>query len=150
MIRIQKKIGEILIERGLITQAQLEDALAEQARTNKFLGDILIKNRKILEKDLLSVLAKQFNLSFIELHSENINWDFVKKFSPSLILDHKCIPIRQDEWSVTFGINNPLDVNLIKRAEDEARGLKLNLVLISRNDLEGFIVKYKQQVQRNV
>ncbi|MDP3042447.1 MAG: hypothetical protein Q8N62_07015 [Candidatus Omnitrophota bacterium] len=150
MLRNQKKIGEILIERGLITQAQLEDALAEQARTNKFLGDILLKNKKIIEKDLLSVLAKQFNISFIKLNNENINWDFVKKFSPSLILDYKCIPIKGDEWSITIGINNPLEVDLIKKAEDEARGLRLNLVLVSKDDLEGFIVKYKQQVQRNI
>jgi len=150
MIRNQKKIGEILIERGLITQEQLLDALAEQARTNKFLGDILLKNKKIIEKDLLSVLSKQFNLSFVNLNNENINWDFVKKFSASLILDYKCIPVRGDEWSITIGINNPLDVNSIKKAEDEARGLRLNLVLVSKDDLEGFIVKYKQQMQRNI
>jgi type IV pilus assembly protein PilB len=150
MFRSQKKIGEILIESGLITQEQLERALAEQSRTNKFLGDILLKKREINERDLLLALSKQFDVPVINLDNDNINWDFVKKFSPSAILDYKCLPIREDEWSVTIGITNPLDFDSIKKAEEEAGGLKLKFVLVSKDDLEEFIVRYKRHMQLNI
>jgi type IV pilus assembly protein PilB len=150
MIRNQKKIGEILIECSLITQEQLERALSEQARTNQFLGDILLKNKDINERDLLLALSKQFNMPFINLNNEDIDWEFINKFSASLLLDYQCIPILEDEWSVTIGIRNPLDVDSIKKAEEEARGLKLRLVLVSKDDLEEFIGKYKQHKRLNI
>jgi type IV pilus assembly protein PilB len=150
MLRSQKKIGEILIECGFITQEQLERALAEQSKTNKFIGDILLKNRQINERDLLLALSKQFNLPCVSLDYDNIDWDFVSKFSASSILDYKCLPIQEDEWSITIGITNPLDVDSIKKAEEEAGGLKLNLVLISHEDLEDFIARYKRHNQLNI
>jgi hypothetical protein len=150
MFRSQKRIGEILIESGLITPEQLERALAEQSRTNKFLGDILLKKREINERDLLSALSQQFDIPFINLDNDNINWDFVEKFSPSSILDYKCLPVQEDEWSLTIGITNPLDVDSIKKAEEVAGGLKLKFVLVSQDDLEEFIVRYKRHMQLNI
>ena len=52
-----KRIGEILVEKRLITPAQLEDALKEQKGTNQFLGYILVHRELITEEDLSMALA---------------------------------------------------------------------------------------------
>lgn len=52
----RKRLGEALIGKGLITEAQLQDALREQGLTKEFLGAILLKRKLITERDLLENL----------------------------------------------------------------------------------------------
>jgi type IV pilus assembly protein PilB len=144
MKKSEKKLGEILLKRGIINAEQLEGALAEQKLTKEFIGSIVVKRHYIAESDLVRALAEQFNLPMISLGNSYIDWDASKQFSPSLVLDHKCLPIKKDGKSITIAIVNPLDVWAIKRAEDEARGLDTNFVLVSMTDMEEISKRYKQ------
>lgn len=146
----QKKIGELLIDRGLITQKQLDEALEFQKISGEFLGQILIRMRLITEEDLMNVLSKQFNMPFMELKYRYVDVNLLKKFSPSLILDYKCFPIKKDDWSLTVAITNPLDVWSIKRAEQEAGGLRLKLVLVTNSDMEEAIERYRQYIRGGI
>lgn len=147
MIRSQKKLGEILINKGLITGEQLTEALDEQRKTNEFLGKIFLKKNQLKEKDLLEAISGQFNIPYVSLKYKYIDWQLVKQFGLSLILDYKCFPIAKDEWSVTVAITNPLDVWAIKKAEEGARGLKLKLVLVSEGDMKEAIERYQQYIR---
>ncbi len=62
-----KKIGEILIEMGLIDDAQRAEALQLQARSGKQLGAILIEKRTISEADLYKALSRQSGIPYIAL-----------------------------------------------------------------------------------
>lgn len=150
MIRSQKRLGEMLVEKGLISTAQLNQALAEQAGTKEFLGRILVRNKLIKEQDFLEALSEQFNIPFLNLKNTYIDWDFVNSFSASLILDYGCFPVKKDDWSVTFAITNPLDVWALKQAEGEARGLKLKFVLTSNEDMQALLKRYQQYRRGNI
>ena len=151
MIRkTQKKIGEILVAKGLISEKQLEEALAQQHKNKKFLGEILIENYSINEKDLLDVLSEQFDIEVISLKNKYIDWNFVKGFSSSLILDHKCFPVKKGEQAITIAITNPLDVWALKKSEDESRGLKVIWVLVSQKDMQEVIQQYQQYIRGNI
>jgi len=147
MGRKKKRLGEVLIEKGLIKPGQLNDALDEQKITKEFLGTILLKRNQIKEKDLLEVLSEQFDIPFISIKYEYVDWEFVKGLSPSLILDYKCFPFHRDDDSITVAITNPLDPWVLKKAEEETRGFKLKLVLVSEEDMKDSIERYKENVQ---
>jgi len=150
MIKSQKKLGEILMAKGLITSVQLKEALDEQRKTNEFLGKIFLKKNQLKEKDLLEAISEQFNISYVSLKYKYIDWQLVKQFSLALILDYQCFPIAKDERSITFAITNPLDVWAIKKAEEEVRGLKLKLVLVSEGDMKETIQRYQQYLRSNI
>ena len=150
MLRKQKRLGEILLEKDLITPAQLKSALAEQARSKEFLGTILVRRKLIKEDALLATLSEQFNIPVINLAYRYFDWKFVKDFSPTLILDYHCFPVTKDDWTVTIAITNPLDVWVLKKAEEEARGLRLRLALTSEKDMQEAIQRYRQCVQRHI
>jgi type IV pilus assembly protein PilB len=150
MDRKQKLLGEILIEKSLITPEQLKSALEEQVTTKEFLGAILIGRRYIQEVDLLKALSEQFNIPFIKLRDKYIDWELVKQFSSSLILDYKCIPIKKDDYSITIALTNPLDAWLLKKAEEEAKGLNVKMVLASQADIQEVIERYKQYMRRHI
>lgn len=150
MFRSQKRLGEILIEKGLITAEQLKEALAQQSETKEFLGKILLKKNISRETDLLEALAAQFNIRYARLKYRYIDWQLLKQFSVALILDYHCIPIARDEWSVTIAISNPLDAWAIKKAEEEARGLRINLVLASEDDIKEIIQRYQKYLRSHI
>ena len=147
MVRSQKKLAEILISKGLITSEQLKVALDEQQKTNEFLGKIFLRMKQLKENDLLEALSEQFNIPYASLKYKYIDWQLVKQFSLALILDYKCCPIAKDAWSVTVAITNPLDAWAIKKAEEEVRGLKLKLVLVSEGDMQEVIQRYQQHIR---
>ena len=147
MEKPKKQLGEILIEKSLIGPEQLKDALTEQRRTKEFLGSILLKKKYIAEKDLLKALSDQFGIPVVKIKDKYIDWNFVRRFSPSLILENKCLPIKGDDVSVTVAITNPLDAWAIKKAEDETKGFILKLVLVSEEDMSDAIERYQQYVR---
>lgn len=146
----QKRLGEILIEKGLLTQPQLEAALERQKRTKEFLGAILLKENLIKERYLLEALSEQCGVPVISLKNRYIDWKFVKQFTPELILGYKCFPVGKDDWAVTVAVTNPLDVWPIKKAEEEARGLKLKLVLVSEEDMREAIERYREFMRGDI
>jgi hypothetical protein len=146
----QKRLGEMLIQKGLLNQKQLEEVLTEQARSKKFLGEILIKEARIKEADLMLCLSEQFAMPFVSLADKYIDFNFVKTFSSSLILDYRCFPLERDIWSVTMAITNPLDVWLFKKAQDEAGHLKLKFVLILSSDMDDVSKRYRKYLQGNI
>jgi hypothetical protein len=150
MDRREKRLGEILIEDGLITAEQLKAALKEQDLTKEFLGKILLKRKLLMESALLKVLSEQFDLPVVDLKYRYFDWKLMKGFSPSLMLDHHCLVIAKDESTVTMAITNPLDVWTRKKAEQEAGFLKLKLVLVSEEDMREAIEKYRQYIQKNI
>jgi len=138
------------VEKGLITEKQLIEALKEQQRTNEFLGSILIRRKLIKERDLFKMLSEQYNMPLVSLKNRYIDWDLVKGFSSALILDHKCFPLQKDEWSVTFAITNPLDVWALKRIEEESQGRGARLVLTTNDDIAAVIRRYQAYRKANI
>ena len=71
--RKSKQLGQILIELGYITAAQLETALEEHRATPKSLGRVLIDLGMIKESDLVRALAEQVGLEFVDLSEFQID-----------------------------------------------------------------------------
>lgn len=139
-----------MIEHGLITPQDFEAALKEQARTNEYLGRILIQNGLIKEKDLLMALSEQFDIPLVSLKNKYIDLKAAKSFSTSLIMDYRCFPFRMDKSSVTVAITNPLDMWGLKKVEEETAGYNLNLVLVSEEDMQEAIQRYKDYTSKDI
>jgi type IV pilus assembly protein PilB len=150
MDKKKRLLGAILVEKGIINNEQLECALAEQARTKEFLGAILINEFQVEEKDLLKALSEQFNMPLVALKNKYIDWDFVKQFDPSFVLDSKCFPILKEKDGITIAITNPLDVWRMKKAEEATSGSKLKFALVSEEDMKDAIHRYKEYVKSNI
>lgn len=143
MDKTSKQIGEILVAKGVITAERLQEALAEQRITKEFLGQILLKRMLITEKDLLQILSEQFGFPFISLKKEDIDLDIAMQFSATLILEHKCFPLKQDDYTVTVAIANPLDAWALNRAEKESMH-RVKFVLITEKDMLWLIQQYRR------
>ena len=107
MTSLRRLLGEILISKGQITPEQLQKALEEQKRTKEFLGAVLLKKRLVNEKQLAEALSVQFEIPNESLKNLYVDWDLVHRFPASLIVEHRCFPVRKEPASLWFAVTNP-------------------------------------------
>ncbi len=150
MKKSSKRIGEILINRGKVTESQVMDALKDQKMTGNFLGKILVDKGLISDVEVTQALGEQFELPIVEITPEKINIDLARKFSSALIVDHKCFPLSEDEYSVTVAIVNPLDAVALAKWEEEVNPRSLKLVLASENDINNVIQEFRKYISESI
>jgi type IV pilus assembly protein PilB len=140
------RLGDILIRKGWITSQQLNEALEEQRRAHEFLGSILLKKKFITEQQLVETLSEQFKIPWLGLENYYVEWDLTMKFSPSLILEHRCFPLREEREAVVVAMVNPLDAWALSKAESEAQSRKVKFVLVRESDMREMQRRYRQHV----
>ncbi|MBF4255460.1 type II/IV secretion system protein [Vibrio anguillarum] len=77
-IKLRKRLGDLLVEEGSITENQVEQALAAQKRSGRKLGDTLIELGFLSEQQMLSFLSQQLSLPLIDLSRANVDIDAVQ------------------------------------------------------------------------
>ena len=78
------RLGDILIEAGILTIDQLEDALVLQKQKNKKLGELLIDEKILTEEQILGVLEYQLGIPYVDLNKYYIDPKAPKIISESL------------------------------------------------------------------
>ena len=145
-----RRIGELLISKGFITEAQLHDALMEQKISEKFIGMILKDKGTITDHDLTEVLGEQFNIPLIDMRSQYIDMELAHKYSSALIIDHKCFPLKSEENFITFAIVNPLDMVALSKMDEESSPLTVNHAIVTESDMNEVIDQYRKYVSQSI
>ena len=108
--RKAKQLGQILIEQGLITSAQLEQALEEHRKTPKSLGRVLIDLGLIKEADLVRALAEQVGLEFVDLAEYHIDPSSTTLLPDALARRYRAIPIGERDGKLLVAMSDPANV----------------------------------------
>jgi hypothetical protein len=109
-----KKLGEILLETGLIDEFQLKAALAEQGMWGGRLGSIMIKKGFVSEKDVLSVIEKQYGLSVISLDAiEKPSSEVLKMVGVEAAKKFVIFPVGLEGKTLLIAIADPTDLQML-------------------------------------
>ena len=109
----RKRLGEILIDQGLIHEEHLIAALNEQKRTGELLGQTLVRMGYATEDDIASTIVIQFGLPFLPVTKYQINEEVKHIFPPRLLRQYQFLPIdkiglyrdeRRASWPVTHTV----------------------------------------------
>lgn len=105
------KIGELLIEKGLITSQQLKSALQESKRTGEIIGKVLVDMKLISQDSLLEVLAEHLALPFYKtLSSVVVSEDVIKKVPAKFVWHYRFMPLSIKGKILTIAVSDPLAV----------------------------------------
>src|SRR5881396_3735965 len=141
--RKTKKLGEILVEEGLISADQLERALLEQSRTDQLLGRILIDLKMVRESDLMAALAKQIGFRFVDLNDFQIDGGAAMLIPEQVARRYRALPIGYEDSRLLVAMADP--ANLF--ALDDIRtitGMDVQPVVATAADIEAAIRKYSR------
>jgi type IV pilus assembly protein PilB len=103
-------LGALLIDEGLLTEAQLDAALTEQTRTGKPLGRLLIEQGTISETELVRTLAHQVGLEFVDLADWTIDGSVASLVNESLARRYQAIPIGWEDGKLVVAMADPSNV----------------------------------------
>ena len=118
MISYQKKrLGDILIESGKLTEDRLKEALFIQKQVGKRLGEILVEQNFVTEEDIIEVLEKQLNIERVNLEIIRIDRRAIKMISEKVCRKHLIFPYEVDDNTIKVAMADPLDIVAIDDVE---------------------------------
>jgi len=135
-----QKLGEILIYYKIITSEQLEEALKVQENTEKRIGEILINLGRVTQDEINWVLGKQLNLPYVQVNTDNIDIQLSKNISADILRKFKTIPIIELNDELVIAMADPTDEEAIKMAKEVTKK-KLKIVLASFKNIDEKINK---------
>lgn len=129
------RLGEILLQKNLITQQQLDQAIALQTKGRKRLGEALIELKLITEHNLFQILAEQLNIPIIDLSTYLVDPKVSSQLPEVYAIRYQCILLKATPDGFLVGMADPMDIF----AYDEiTRILKtnINVALVKKQDLD--------------
>ncbi len=114
MARKRKKIGEILVEWGKVSQAQVDQALGIAKGTGKRIGEALVEAGLCKEVDVAKALSEQFGMEFINLDEPGMADEVEMDLVPAeLVKKHLILPLSKNNGRLKLIIHDPMDLELL-------------------------------------
>jgi type IV pilus assembly protein PilB len=107
---LRKRIGDILIEKGLLSTGQLEDALKEQEKTGRKLGQVLVEKGIVAEEDLIQAMSERLNIPKISLGALVIDPSIISLVPVEVARRYTLIPVFKIGNNLTIAMADPLNV----------------------------------------
>jgi type IV pilus assembly protein PilB len=131
---VRKKIGECLIQAGLITEDDLRNALAEHKRTGERVGVVLVRMNLATEKQIAKALAFQLGFPYINLSENPPDPSAVVLIPKEVALKRICVAVRLEKNLLTVAMSDPLLFSLVQDLEFQT-GYRIKQVVATRGDI---------------
>ena len=131
-------LGTLIFRAGLLPAETIENALEEGVKTGRRLGEILIERGLLQEEDLTRLLAGQKGLPFVTLRSEPVDPEATKLLSEDQARLFSALPIRFEEGQPLVAVADPTN-DVLNRNIREALGQDVRFVVAGRTELNDVI-----------
>lgn len=135
------RLGEYLLDKGLISQRILTEALEEQKATGQPLGQILIKKHVIEEMQIYQILAGQLGVEFLDLFGIKVPGELISLVPEHVAKTYCIMPVKRKKNTLTIAMMDPTDTFAIDEVRD-LTGLTIELVMSTRTQILAAIEKY--------
>ena len=137
---VKKQLGELLIERGVITNEQLEKALNIQKEKGGLIGELLVELNFTNEEEIAQALTIQYGFPYLPLKNYELNDDIVKLIPENLAKEHNLIGIDKIGDTLTVATSNPLNMKAVEDVETLTK-CKVQVFVSTLTDIKHIISK---------
>lgn len=116
-----KRLGDILLAAGTISQEELEKALALQKGSKQRLGEVLISSKIISEDELIEALQMQLGIEFIDLTNYTIPPQMAQTVPKNIAKQYMIVPIKMVRDELYLAMSDPLNFYAIEEARKSVR-----------------------------
>jgi len=135
------RIGDILIEKNLITPEDLKTAMEERQKTKELIGNILVRMGFITEKKLLQVLGEQQGMKYLEIGQLKADDKVIKGVPAKFVWHYKIMPLSIQNNILTIAVSDPFNMWPVDDLEAHL-GYKVERVLATANDIKEALKKH--------
>ncbi len=136
-----KPLGELLLERGIISQAQLDQALDTQRDKGGLIGEILVDLGFVKEDDIAQALTAQYGFPYLPLGNYDVDADITAIIPGRVARQYLLVPIDKIGNNLTLAMSNPLNVQAIEDVE-LLSGCSVQTFVSTSSDIKKAIEKY--------
>lgn len=141
---INKQLGELLIERGVLNQRQLDKALTVQKEKGGLIGEILVELGFANEEDIAQALTAQYGFPYLPLGNYEINPEIANIVPIRVARQYLLIPIDKIGNNLTLAMSNPLNAQAIEDIE-LLSGCSVQTFVSTASDIKKAIEKYYKE-----
>lgn len=139
MARSRKKLGEILVGWGALTQAQADQAAKVASGSGKRLGDTVVELGFAKEEQVAKALANQFAMEFVDLSVAGATSQINMKLIPDdLVKKHLILPLEKANGRLRLIIHDPMDLELLDMLRFRLN-VEIDPRLAPRSQIKAFI-----------
>lgn len=113
----QKKLGEILVEKGLVSTEQLDMALADQKKHGGLIGEILVGWGYTTEEAIVQTLIEQFGFAFIQPTLYPIEDEVIALLPKETVSRFSVLPVERKGAFLSIAMSNPLHEEALEEVE---------------------------------
>ncbi|HNV69681.1 MAG TPA: ATPase, T2SS/T4P/T4SS family, partial [Candidatus Ozemobacteraceae bacterium] len=137
----RKRLGDTLVEAGLITADQLKDALARQKAVGLRLGRVLVELGMANEESIARTLARQMNIPFLNLNETTIQPEVLAIIPENIARSHQLLPIQLEGNRLRVSMADPLDVFIIDEINYQT-GFEIEVAISPESQIEAATRQY--------
>jgi len=109
----ERQLGDILIEQGVITPLELDEALQRQRLTGEMMGRVLVSMGLCEEQDIVEALGVQAGMERIDLTKLKIKDEVLRRISPDVAKFYNIVPIREADGTLIVAMADPLNMRVL-------------------------------------
>lgn len=134
------RIGDLLIDRGLVTPEQMEQALVYQKekRPNSLLGKVLLELKFVTPDDLLATMADASSVPFVTVTASMIDPDVISVLPRQFITENHVLPLSQDGKQLTVAVEDFTNIFLIEGIE-RLTGCMVQVVAATKDNIRSAV-----------
>jgi type IV pilus assembly protein PilB len=136
-----KPLGELLLDRGIINQAQLDQGLELQRAKGGLIGEILVDLGFVKEDDIAQALTAQYGFPYLPLGNYDVDLDITTIIPGRVARQYLLVPIDKIGNNLTLAMSNPLNVQAIEDVE-LLSGCSVQTFVSTSSDIKKAIEKY--------
>lgn len=147
MARPEKiRLGDMLIQQGLLTSNQLTDALTEQKATGRKLGRIIVDSGVVTEEAISKALARQLQAEFIDLRGFTPRAELVKLLPEQQARRFRALVLKEEAGKLVVGFADPTDLMVF---DEVARVLKrdIDLAVVTESELLSALDRFYRRTE---
>lgn len=118
---VKKKLGEILIEAGLVREVQINEALKQQKGSGEPLGEVLVRMGILKEEDIAYALARQYGLPYIDASRYAIQGDFMSLIPTALMEQQRMVVLDRIGDFLIIAIAGVIDTDVLDQIEKKTK-----------------------------
>ncbi len=106
----KRRLGEVLLEQGLISQEKLEECIGLHRSTGQSLAHVLVAKKYVSEEDLVVTFSEQLGIPYLRLANYSVPKDVLKEVPESLARQHSILPVSVTGDVLTLAMADPLNI----------------------------------------
>src|SRR5208283_196602 len=137
-MKVKKRLGEILVKNGLLTEEMLKQVLDDQRKTNLKVGQYLIRQGIVQEKQIIDLLSEQLNIKKYHMNDFPLDLELVRYIPIEIAQKNQVVPLKIKGNLLMVAIVDPLEITILDSIE-KLNNMEVEPVICSEAEINQLI-----------